>query len=86
MALARTCGACKRLIPQQHHVELTIRIIRTAGEPEQDALEETLDDYCDGCVATGEAINDLVSGLTKYKGLEAERLRRLVSSDPASVT
>ncbi len=41
----------------------------------QDAVEELCGDYCDGCVASGKAVEDLVSGLTKYKGVEADKVK-----------
>lgn len=76
MGMARVCGACKMLIPQRQCLEVSIRVIHTDRNRDQDAIEELDDEYCDRCIATGAALEDLVGALTKYKGVEASAGRR----------
>ena len=73
MSMMRKCDACKQPIPQRQYVEVSLRILHPDRNEMQDPIEQVEGDYCDGCVASGEAIVDLVSGLTKYKGLESEK-------------
>jgi hypothetical protein len=73
MSMMRRCEACEKPIPQRQFVELTLRVLRSEQGENQDPVEQTFGDYCDGCVASGKAVEDLVSGLTKYKGLEPEK-------------
>lgn len=70
---ARVCDACQKQIPQRQYLELSVRVLNPAENEEQDPTEELHGDYCDGCVAAGAAIEDLVGGLQKYDGLEPER-------------
>lgn len=72
MTMMRRCEACNQPIPQRQFVELSIRVLRSEQGESQDPVDQAFGDYCDGCVASGNAVEDLVSGLTKYKGLEAE--------------
>lgn len=69
MGLTRKCGACEQAIAQDHHLELQVRVIRTEGPESQDETEQAYDDYCDGCIKSGDAIKDLLTGLEKYPKL-----------------
>lgn len=73
MTLMRKCESCGKPIHQKQFVEMTIRILRSNEGENQDQLEQVFGDYCDGCVTSGRATEDLVAGLTKYKGLEADK-------------
>lgn len=70
MTLMHKCEACDQPILQKQFVELSLRVLWADRDESQDKVEEVRGDYCDGCVASGKAVDDLVSGLTKYKGLE----------------
>ena len=75
MAMARTCDACKALIPQKQYVQLAVRVLKSNDSDTQDALEEYEGDYCDGCLASGAALEDLVGAFQKYNGLEPSKLK-----------
>lgn len=66
--MTRKCDACQELITRDYFIELTMRVVKTAGAELQDATEEFVGDYCDTCLVTnGKAINDLLSDLNTYK-------------------
>jgi len=67
MGFTRSCGACKKMITQEYHLELSVQVIRTDGPETQDGRDAQYDDYCDGCVKSGAAFTDLLSGLKKYR-------------------
>ena len=73
MSITRKCESCNQMIPQECYVELTVRILRTNEGDNQTTMEQTYGDYCDGCVANGSALEDLVAELVIYKGLESEK-------------
>jgi len=73
MTMMRKCEGCNKPIPQRQFVEVSIRILQSNQGENQDAIEEWHGDYCDRCVATGEAVRNLVGCLTKYKGLESNK-------------
>lgn len=67
MSITRKCGACAAMIERALCLELQARVMRTDGGPDQDAVAQAYDEYCDACIANGEALQDLLSGLPKYK-------------------
>lgn len=70
MTLMHKCEACDQPIPQKQFVELSLRVLWSERDYGQDPVEEVRGDYCDGCVASGKAVDALVGGLARYKRLE----------------
>ena len=72
MTIMRRCEGCKEPIAQRQFLEVTLRVLRSEEDQNQDAVEQAYGDYCDECVATGKAVNDLVNDL-KYTGARLMR-------------
>lgn len=66
MSITRLCDACNQPIKKAQHLELTARVVRTFDGETRDSSEQNYKDYCDGCIANGTALGDLLTGL-RYK-------------------
>lgn len=71
--IMRKCDACKKPIPQKQFIEVSVRVMCSNQNEQQDPIEQFDGDYCDRCIASGSAIDDLVDAFTKYKGLESNK-------------
>lgn len=77
MTIMRKCEGCSQPIPQRQFIQLTMRALQSDEGDEQDNIEQVYGDYCDGCLASGKAIEDLAGSLTKYKGIEAIKKKEI---------
>lgn len=58
--MARVCDACGKAIEQDSFVELGARVLDPVENENQDAKRQAWGDYCDGCIASGAALADLL--------------------------
>ena len=56
MGLTRSCDGCGQTIEQEQHIEVTARVLKTHGTEEQDTAHSNYGDFCDGCIASGDAL------------------------------
>lgn len=58
--MARICGCCKKVIEQDEFLQITIRALDPEEGHDQDDAAQAYEDFCDGCISTGEAIAHLL--------------------------
>lgn len=63
MTIMRRCKACEKPIEQDLYLEVILRVLKSDGSEGQDAVEQSYGDYCDECVASAAAVEDLLSDL-----------------------
>lgn len=59
----RRCEVCKKPIEKNKFLQVSIRLMDSTLNDEQDTNDEQYGDYCQSCVHSGAAIADLISGL-----------------------
>lgn len=58
--MARICDECGNQIDQPEFLELTVRVLDPGEGQDQDNAAQGYGDFCDGCVASGKAIANLL--------------------------
>lgn len=60
--MARTCDSCNNLINQKddEYLELSVRVLLTNEDTNQDSKVQSYRDFCDKCIKDGKALKKLL--------------------------
>jgi hypothetical protein len=65
--MSRICDNCDKVINGGQYIELGVRLMKTNENESQDNLESLHGDYCNDCLESGKALEDLLLGLENWK-------------------